>query len=265
LGLFLRRFAVACLLVAVVATAGVVVGNLMGRYAFERTDTVHIEALDEQEKGKPANFLLIGSDSLDPADLPDQPAQFGTEEDTGPQHSDTMMILHVEPDEKSGLLVSFPRDLLVDIPGHGRNQLNAAYSLGSAPLLIDTIKENFDIPIHHYLEVDFDGFREIVDAIGSVPIWFPTAARDDYTGLDVKIPGCYPLNGEQALAYVRSRHYEYFDPEDEEWKDDPYSDLSRIRRQQYFIRTLAAVAIDQSARHPTRAFGIVDEGVKHLK
>jgi LCP family protein required for cell wall assembly len=279
LGLFLRRFAVACLLVAVVATAGVVVGNLMGRYAFERTDTVHIEALDEQERGKPANFLLIGSDSRDPADLPDQPGQFGTEEDTGPQHSDTMMILHVEPDEKSGLLVSFPRDLLVDIPGHGRNQLNAAYSLGSAPLLIDTIKENFDIPIHHYLEVNFLGFERIVDAIGGVKIYFPTPVHDPYAQLHVDEAGCHELNGREALAYARSRHYfvprNLDEPAPWQWDEDSEevgpgwtatgSDIDRIPRQQYFLRTLGQAAVDKTGSNPLRATGLLDAVVSNLK
>jgi LCP family protein required for cell wall assembly len=279
LGLFVRRFAVACLLVAVVATAGVVVGNVVGRAKFHETETVHISELDEQEQGKPANYLLIGSDSRDPADLPNQGGQFGTEEETGPQHSDTMMILHVEPDQKSGLLVSFPRDLLVDVPGHGREQLNAAYSLGSAPLLIETIQQNFDIPIHHYLEVSFLGFERIVDAIGGVNVYFPTPVHDPYSQLHIDEAGCRSLDGPEALAYARSRHYyvptNLDDPAPWEWSDEREragpgwtatgSDIDRIPRQQYFLRTLSQAAIEKTGNNPLKAFGLLDAVVSNLK
>jgi LCP family protein required for cell wall assembly len=279
LGLFLRRFAVACILVAVVTTTGVVVGNAVGRSKFDKTTAVHIDELDEQEKGKPANFLLIGSDSRDPADLPSQNGQFGSEEDTGPQHSDTMMILHVEPDQKSGLLVSFPRDLLVDIPGHGRQQLNAAYALGSAPLLIDTVKANFDIPIHHYLEVSFAGFQRIVDAIGGVQIYFPTPVHDPYSQLHVDTAGCRTLNGAEALAYARSRHYfvpkDLDNPQPWQWSDRTEragpgwtatgSDIDRIPRQQYFLRTLSQAAVEKTGNNPLRVFGLLDAVVSNLK
>ena len=278
LGLFLRRFAVACVLVAVLASAGVVVGNVVGRNKFDDVPRVHLPQLDAQEKGEPANFLLIGSDSRDPAALPDQNGQFGTEAETGPQHSDTMMILHVEPDQKSGLVVSFPRDLLVDVPGHGREQLNAAYSQGSAPLLIETIKENFDIPIHHYLEVNFVGFERIVDAIGGVKVYFPTPVHDPYSQLHVDEAGCRSLNGSEALAYARSRHYYVpADPDDPapwQWSDQREragpgwtstgSDIDRIPRQQYFLRTLSQAAVEKSGNNPLKALNLLDAAVSNL-
>ena len=84
-----------------------------------------------------------------------------------------MMVVHIDPGKRTGVLVSFPRDLWVAIPGHGTDKINAAFAFGGPQLTIQTIKQDFDIPISHYLEVDFAGFRDIVNAIGSVPIYFP--------------------------------------------------------------------------------------------
>jgi LCP family protein required for cell wall assembly len=258
---FFRRFVIALIVVTILASGTVAYALYYANNKVDDIAEANIEegVLDEElPPGEPANFLIIGSDTRSFVNDSQDEVDFGDPAEQTGQRSDTILIAHVDPDTETGVLVSFPRDLWVDIPGRGESRINAAFNGEDGPSrLIETIQQNFGIPIHHYLEVDFDGFREIVDAIGTVPIWFPAAARDDYTDLDVKIPGCYPLNGEQALAYVRSRHYEYYDAADEEWKDDPYSDLSRIRRQQYFIRTLAAIAIDQSARHITRAFGII--------
>jgi LCP family protein required for cell wall assembly len=266
---FLRRFVVAMAVVTVLATSTVAYAFY---FANETIDDIEdVEGLEgviaDLPKGEPANYLIIGSDTrafvADPDDLDD----FGDPVEQAGQRSDTILIAHVDPDEETGLLVSFPRDLWVEIPGEGEGRINAAFGGENGPRrLIETIKQNFDVDIHHYLEVDFAGFRGIVDAIGSVPIWFPAPARDtQLTDFSIPLPGCYELNGEQALNYVRSRHYQYFDTDDGEWHDDPYADLSRIRRQQYFIRSLAAVAIESSSRRPTRAFDIARETVSHLK
>jgi LCP family protein required for cell wall assembly len=125
--------------------------------------------------------------------------------------------------------------------------------------VIETLKLNFDIPIHHYLEVGFAGFQSLVDAVGGVPIYFTTPARDTFTGLTIRLPGCYEMNGSDALAYVRSRHYEFKETADEDWREDPYADLGRIQRQQYFIRSLAEVAIKTAARRPLKANNILNK------
>ena len=149
-----------------------------------------------------------------------------------------MMVVHIDPGKRTGVLVSFPRDLWVPIPGHGTNKINAAFAFGGPQLAIETIKQDFDIPISHYLEVDFAGFRDIVNAIGSVPIYFPTPARDHNTGLIIPhAPDATTSTATQALAYVRSRYYEY--TQNGQWQYDPTSDLGRIERQQYFIRSLS--------------------------
>jgi LCP family protein required for cell wall assembly len=160
------------------------------------------------------------------------------------------------------MLVSFPRDLWVEVPDHGDNKLNAAFAFGGPQLAVRTLKHEYNIPISHYLEVDFAGFRDIVNAIGTVPVYFPKPARDKYSGLLIGSHGCHQLNGDQALAYVRSRFYEY--KKDGSWQTDPLSDLGRIQRQQYFVRTLAQAAIQSVVSHPFGATELADKSVAAL-
>ena len=263
---FVGRFAV-----ALVVVSSLTAGGIGGAYwvANDKVDDIrdaHLRAgtLDPlADKGDPANFLIVGSDTRAFVSSAQDAESFGDAVTQSGQRSDTIMIAHVEPGTESGLLVSFPRDLWVDIPGIGESKINAAFNEGPAKV-IETIQTNFDIPINHYLEVDFAGFKEIVDAIGSVPIFFPTPARDAKTGLDVKLGGCGHLNGDQALAYVRSRYYEWYDVEQAEWRKDLTSDFGRIRRQQYFMRSIAKAAIDKGGRNPLTALRLLDEVVKHL-
>ena len=229
-----------------------------------KTETVDLDpgTLDDVGRGEPANFLIIGSDTRDFIDNPVDQDQFGTTDDAGGQRSDTIMVAHIDPDTETGLLVSFPRDLWVNIPEVGEAKLNAAFN-GGPQRVIQTIQENFDIEVNHYLEIDFNGFRNIVDAIGSVPIFFPTPARDTVTGLQIDEAGCHNLDGAQALAYARSRQYEY--QEDGEWVTDGTADLGRIRRQQYFLRSLASEAVRSGISNLTRIDDIVKNTFENLK
>src|SRR5919204_635633 len=104
---------------------------------------------------------------------------------------------------------------------------------GGPDLVVRTVQQDFGIPIHHYLLVNFDGFRDIVNALGGIRMAFPYPARDSLSGLHVAQPGCRHLNGHQALAVARSRHYHYL--RDGRWTYDPASDLSRIKRQHAFF------------------------------
>ena len=185
----LRRFLVACVVVSLVAATAVATADRFAIGAFGKRTTVRLRAgvLAPQIAAQPANFLLFGHD------------EFG--------NSDTMMVAHVDPAVPTPLVVSFPRDLIVNIPGHGTGQLNSAYPLGGAALLIQTMQADFHFPIQHFLKVDFATFPKVIDAIGNVKIWFPTAVHDPYIGLNVDQPGCVSLDGPMALAYVRSRHY----------------------------------------------------------
>jgi LCP family protein required for cell wall assembly len=179
------------------------------------------------------NYLLVGSDSRegvagDEVDV----AVVGDEGEVGGRRSDTIMILRQE--ENGGLsLTSLPRDLWVEIADTGQSQrINSAYNDGPERLA-KTITRELGIPIHHYVEVDFIGFKDIIDQIGGVEICVGNAARDTHSGLKLDV-GCQTLDGVQALAYARSRYYEEWDGTN--WVTDPRADLGRIERQQLFMR-----------------------------
>ena len=258
---FLRRVAVAFIVATVLSAAAVAVTSRYASHEFRKRKTVRLAGgvLAPYAPAKPANFLLFGRD------------------DTG--NSDTMMVVHLDPAAQRPLLVSFPRDLMVAIPGYsGPRQLNSAYGLGGAALLVRTLETDFHFPIQHFLQVDFATFPQIVDAIGHVKIWFPTPVHDPYIGLDVEHAGCVSLNGPMALAYVRSRHYYVPDtithPAPWSWNYSAQqggqgwtasgSDIDRIPRQQYFLRTIAQTAITRTNDNPLRIIGLVDAVMTHL-
>jgi LCP family protein required for cell wall assembly len=156
------------------------------------------------------NYLLVGSDSRACID-PNSPyaGAFLTEGNDIGDRSDTIMVLRVDPDESQAAILSFPRDLWVKIGSTNRkSRINSAFDKDDPSRLVDTIQQNFLIPINHYIEVDFCAFKYLVDAIGGVTIPFAYPTRDRYTGLNVEAPGCVAMTGDEALAYVRSRHYE---------------------------------------------------------
>ena len=127
--------------------------------------------------------------------------------------------------------------------------------------------------MNHYLEVDFKTFQEVVNAVGSVPVYFPAPVRDQYSGLGpTVVAGCYHLDGSASLAYVRARHLEYFDASytdpktGEHWKPaDPLADLDRIQRQQSFVKKLGRIAVQETFDHPLLAPDVVDGIIPNLK
>ena len=145
-----------------------------------------------------ANYLIIGSDTRAFATDSSDQAAYGDPNDPSAgvdgQRSDTLMVAHVEPGPQKTFVVSFPRDLIVDVPNVGRTRINAAYANGGAQAVIDTLKANFGIDINHYLEVDFKTFQKIVDTIGSVRVFLPGNIRDQETGLaSGPVTGCYAI------------------------------------------------------------------------
>ncbi len=186
------------------------------------------------------NFLITGSDNNACSDV--NSANPVPNRDTLGERSDTIMIMRVDPGTGRAAVLSFPRDLWVKIDGtNGKSRINSAYRLNEPQKLINTIYINFGIPINHYIQIDFCAFKSLVDAVGGVAVYFTYPARDTHTGLDVPVAeGCYTFNGDAALAYVRSRHYQYLDPNTGKFKEDPASDYGRITRQQDFLRRAVA-------------------------
>ncbi len=226
---------------------------------------------DADAPGKAANYLIVGSDSRSFVKTATDATHFGRASTETGSRSDTIMIAHVDPNAKQAFLVSIPRDTAVKIHGGCSEKINAAFNAdyscrgehGGPPLLVETIKDNFNVDINHYLEVDFVGFRSIIDVLGSVPIYFPTKARDVKTGLSVD-GGCQKLTGIMALNYARSRHYQYWDYAKNDWRDDNQNDFGRIRRQQYLIRTMMQDAVNQGAHDILTALDLVDKIVQFV-
>jgi LCP family protein required for cell wall assembly len=211
------------------------------------------------------NFLITGADNGACVD-PDSPyaAAFGDREGMG-ERSDTIMVLRVDPAADRVALLSFPRDLYVDIAGGGQSRINSAYRRDDPQRLIETIYDNFGVPIDHYIQVDFCAFKTLVDAVGGVSVPFEFPARDDNTGLNVPTTGCFEFDGEHALAYVRSRHYQYEDPPGSgNWQEDPSSDLGRVSRQQDFIRRTLSSILDEGPLNPRVARGLIRAATEYV-
>lgn len=164
------------------------------------------------------NILLLGSDT--------RGSIKGDLASAKGNRSDTMMIVHIPADRKNIQVMSLMRDFWVDIPGHGKAKLNAALAYGGVPLAVQTIEGIIDSRIDHVAIVDFQGFKGITNALGSVTVDNPIAfsSKDKVTEHFAK--GKITLNGERALMFVRERHA---------FADGDYQ---RVRNQQLFIKAV---------------------------
>lgn len=212
--------------------------------------------------GDPQNFLLVGSDTRAFVDDPADAKSFGSSAKTGGQRSDTIILVRVDPKSHRAAMVSFPRDLWIPIAPDGHHQrINTAFEAGPEQL-IKTIQLNWNVPIHHYIQVDFKSFQGLVDAVGGVQIYLPGAVRDKVTGLNITDTGCVLFHGDQALAYVRSRHFQY--QENGRWHADPRGDLGRIERQQDFIRRALRKALSRGLTSPSKLNRLVNVGIDNV-
>lgn len=226
---------------------------LWAKSKFDSIETVELSSVLADDDG--TNYLIVGSDTREGVD-PDNPnagAFLGEDAVGGPERSDTILILRV--DDEGSRMLSVPRDLYLTISETGqRSRVNSAFN-GGPTRLIATLSDQLDLPVHHYLEVDFVSFAGVVDALGGITIDFPHPAFDDRSGLLVTEPGPQTLDGDQALAYVRSRYYtEVIDGQEVR---DPTGDIGRTERQQQF---LAAVTDAMgSERNPFVLRQVADE------
>lgn len=215
----------------------------------------------DDDPSNPMNVLLVGSDSRKNISKTEAKA-FGSEKQVGGERSDTIIVLHVDPRAEKAAILSIPRDLYVPIAGTSRSaRINSAFE-GGPDRLIATIKNSLAIEIDHYVQVDFNGFRGIVDAIDGVKVYFSAPARDRQTGLNVPKAGCVELDGDRALQYVRSREYQYY--ESGKWRLDGSADIGRIDRQQDFIRRVMHKAV-RVGRNPATLNALVANAVDTVK
>jgi LCP family protein required for cell wall assembly len=145
-------------------------------------------------------YLVVGSDKAD--DLTEEQREAVRAGDRSGGRTDTIMLLHVG--NGPNLLMSIPRDSIVDIPGQGTNKINAATAFGGPKLLVQTVEQNTGIRVDHYVEIGFGGVINLVDAVGGIEICPKTAMKDPDARLDIK-RGCQEADGLTALAYSRSR------------------------------------------------------------
>ena len=205
------------------------------------------------------NYLLLGSDSR--VGLSEEEQQdFGSDQQIGGENrADTIMLVHTDPKLEKAIIVSFPRDLYVEIPGRGEDKINAAFEGGieggGPELVANTVQRLTGLKVDHFLYVDLAGFQSTIETLDGVDMCIsgenvntpgyvetetadgtigqiyyeePGHIVDPRTGLDVT-PGCQTLTGEQALAYVRTRHLRC---------DEAAPDFFRIQRQQQFMRSV---------------------------
>lgn len=185
-----------------------------------------------------STWLLVGSDSRE--SLTDEQRRELSTGDVDSRLTDTIMMLTTAPDGVA-TLISIPRDSLVTIPGYGENKINAAYALGGPPLLVETVELATGVRVEGYVEVGFDGFFEVVEAVGGVEVCLDDPMQDERAGIDLPA-GCQTLDGADSLGYVRARY------------SDPNGDFGRVQRQRQFIGALASTATSPAVLlNPLRA------------
>ena len=195
------------------------------------------------DSGVAQNFLLVGSDSragLTKAEIDALHVGSATATNAGGRRSDTMILLHLSAKSDKATLVSLPRDSYVAIPAYtddqgvhhpaSHNKLNAAYAFGGAKLTVATVEAATGVHIDHYVEIGFDGFVKMVNALGGISVCSTTTLHDPKSGLNIKA-GTTTLDGARALAYVRARYV------------DPTADLGRMKRQQAFLGSMFRSAL----------------------
>jgi LCP family protein required for cell wall assembly len=178
------------------------------------------------------NFLILGSDSRKGL-TPEEIAAYGSDaHNGGVNRSDTIIVVHTNPDTGKAVILHFPRDLWVNIPDQGWGKINSAFegglNGGGPDRVARTIRRITGMQINHMLYVNLAGFQHVVDAIGGVPMCVDRPLYDQLAGLDIPKAGCYTFDGRTALSYVRARHL----------PGDCIPDFARIGRQQQFLRAV---------------------------
>jgi LCP family protein required for cell wall assembly len=210
------------------------------------------------------NFLIVGSDSR--GDLAAGEGVQGTGDNfVSGQRADTVILAHLYGGRsKQAQMVSFPRDSYVDIPAFTdpdtgktvpahKGKLNSAFFEGGPRLLTQTIEQLSDVRIDHYLQIDFDGFKSMVDELGGVEVCLPKAAKEKDSGIDLPA-GRSVVQGDQALAFVRQR------------KKLPNGDIDRIARQQQFIGAIIRKVLSSGTLlNPFRLNGFLDAATASLQ
>jgi LCP family protein required for cell wall assembly len=207
------------LIVLVTAMAGVAMYAYVNLFDANpvATGAAPVPKAADDSINKRINILLLGIDDGD------------EEYSEAPKRSDTMMVISVDPDNKTMSLLSIPRDTRVVIPGHkGYDKITHAYAYGGPTLSVQTVQDFLNIPIQYYVVADWKGFIKMVDILGGVDLYVERDMKydDPYANLSIDLTKGYQhLDGEKAGEYVRYRH-------------DELGDIGRVQRQQRFLKAL---------------------------
>jgi LCP family protein required for cell wall assembly len=205
-------------------------------YAWSTVNKVDATPKGQRPGDQPGTtYLLVGSD-----------ARRGL----AGQRTDTIMLLHTG--SGPNLLMSIPRDSLVEVPGLGVTKINAAFSRGGAPLLVRTIEKDTGIRVDHYVEIGFRGLVRLVDAVGGITICPDKAIKDPLAHLDIP-KGCQQADGRTALGYARSRH------------SQALGDIDRARHQREVVSAIGAKVVSPwTVLNPVRYWRVVTGGASSV-
>ena len=245
-------------------------GNILTQ---ETTGPVQSENLEDAETSDPIenleretiNFFLIGTDSV--ASLPEGHRLRQTRS-AAQLLTDTLIVLRLDTGESSDggagttdvSVVSIPRDLWVPISGYGgeHQKINSLLAFTGPQTLVQTVRDYFAIPIHHVIQVDFNGFLELFEIIGGLDLYIEFPIKDKKAQLSIEETGCVSLTPEQGLGIVRSRTMQAFIQE--EWREvDSLSDLDRMDRQQDFLILALQQAFDSGFRDPGKIRNVIED------
>ena len=245
-------------------------GNILTQ---ETTGAFQSEVIGEDDTSNPIesleretiNFFLIGTDSV--ASLPEDHRLRQTRS-SAQLLTDTLIILRLDTGESSeGKLgttdvsvVSIPRDLWVPISGYGgeHQKINSLLTFTGPQTLVQTVRDYFAIPIHHVIQVDFNGFLELFEIIGGLDIYIEFPIKDKKAQLSIEETGCVSLTPEQGLGIVRSRTMQAYIQG--EWREvDSLSDLDRMDRQQDFLILALQQAFDSGFRDPGKIRKVIED------
>ncbi|TKA10075.1 LCP family protein [Actinacidiphila oryziradicis] len=246
------------LLALVVALLAVSIGTYFWADGKVRREVDLNKVANRPAPGNGTNYLIVGSDSREGLTKAQEQA-LHTGAAAG-KRTDSMMVLHVGGNGNT--MLSLPRDSYVTIPAFtgstGKkypattHKLNTAYAWGGAELLTQTVEYNTGLHIDHYAEIGFNGFVNLVDALGGVNMCLDKAIKDKASGADFKA-GCQTLNGKQSLAFVRERHQE------------ATQDLGRMQNQQKFLSALAHQAASPTTiLNPFTLYPVIGSGLDTL-
>jgi LCP family protein required for cell wall assembly len=253
-----KRFLLGCLLVVVLVAAGAAtialteVKHIQSYFPKATIPTTAIKQITPVAAGAPETILIIGSDK--------RALSTNVNDRVSPPHSDTMLLIRMDPDRHQTSVLSVPRDLKTQIDGPQglvTDKINAAYAMGGAALTAATIKATLPgLSINHIIDINFKGFRQVIDAIGCVYIYVDRhyfnrnvgTVATDFSNIDIK-PGYQKLCGQTALDYARYRHTD--------------TDFVRVARQQDFIRQAKQqVGVQSLFNHQDQLLGAVRNAVQ---